>query len=78
MANTVGKMPKFKVQKNIPMPPRKTLTSRLREFFYDMDVGDSFLCDDTHLGSIRKSVEGTEMEIITHYDLGRYRVWRSK
>lgn len=84
MSNVVYRMPKFKVQKGIPIPTRKlTLKNRLREFMSDLEIGDSFVCNDHHMNSIRYALKGTAMEIMTHEErwtsTGRInRIWRTK
>ena len=64
----------FKIEKNIP------LTSPTIKYpFGDLEVGDSFFCDDFHVKNAAHSyARGRDMTVAVRKENDGFRVWRTK
>ena len=76
-------MEELKIEKNIPIQPKKGRKSVLKPFFEKLEVGDSFVIQRKSYRTVTRVAKKNKIKVITRavtepsYDKGDFiRVWR--
>ena len=68
------------IDTGVPLPPERAYSVRFRYPFERMAVGDSFLCPDNHIKSVRAAAhqfgKRTTKRFVTRMTPDGLRVWR--